>query len=163
MPLFGWMKWSHDTRMEAQDKAQSLKTSSVVPSCMLVRELLWHVEERERMARELEWEHRLAHSTLGFHWCQYPRLQTLIPTSELNQLEFLCSQIPPMHAASVLSRCLEAVMLCPYISMLSTEATCYCINMGSDSRKSKEDPKGKGGRASCQESHYVLMSQRQAK
>lgn len=161
MPLFGWMKWSHDTRME--DKVQSLKTSRVVSSCMLVRELLWHVEERERMARELEWEHKLAHSTLGLHWCQYPRLRTFIPTSELHQLEFLCSQIPPMHAGSVLSRCFGAVMLRPYISILSTEATFYCGNIGPDSRKGKKDPKGKRDRASCQESHYVLMSQRQAK
>uniref|UniRef100_A0A3Q1IUG7 Uncharacterized protein n=1 Tax=Anabas testudineus TaxID=64144 RepID=A0A3Q1IUG7_ANATE len=109
MPLFRWMKWSHDTRADAQDEAQSLKTSRVVPSCMLIRELLWHVEEQERMARELEWEHRLAHSTLGLHWCQYPRLRTLIPTSELHQLEFLCSQIPPIHAASVLTRFREVL------------------------------------------------------
>lgn len=163
MPLFRWMKWSHDTRADAQDEAQSLKTSRVVPSCMLIRELLWHVEEQERMARELEWEHRLAHSTLGLHWCQYPRLRTLIPTSELHQLEFLCSQIPPIHAASVLTRCLGAVLLYPHISISSTEASCYCINNGCDSKQSKEDPKGKGGRASCQESHNVLMSQRQAK
>lgn len=150
MPLFSWMKWSHDTRVKAQDEVESLKSSRVVPSCMLIRELLWHVEERERLTRELEWEHRLAHSTLNLHWCHYPRLRTLIPTSELHQLEFLCSQIPPIHAASVLSRCLVAVMLCPHISMLSTGASCYCIDTVSDSRQSREDPKGEGGRASCQ-------------
>lgn len=111
MPLFSWMKWSHETRVQAQDEEPSLKTPGVVPSRMLVKELMWHVEEREHLARELEREHRLAHSALGLHWFQrYPRLRTLIPTSELHQLEFLCAQIPPIHAATVLSRCLVAAM-----------------------------------------------------
>ncbi|XP_076604684.1 protein RD3-like [Chaetodon auriga] len=110
MPLFRWMKLSHDTRVQAQDEVPSRKTSGVVLSRMLIGELLWHVEERERLARELEREHRLAHSALGFHWFQkYPRLRTLIPTSELHQLEFLCAQIPPIHAATVLSRFREVL------------------------------------------------------
>lgn len=119
MPLFSWMKLSHDTRVQAQDEATSRKTSGVVPSRMLIRELLWHVEERERLARELEREHRLAHSALGFHWFQkYPRLRTLIPTSELHQLEFLCGQIPPIHAATVLSRCLAVAMPCSVLTLV---------------------------------------------
>ncbi|XP_049451297.1 protein RD3-like [Epinephelus fuscoguttatus] len=110
MPLFSWMKWSHETRVQAQDEAPPLKSSGVVPSRMLIRELLWHVEERERLARELEQEHRLTHSPPGLHWFQkYPRLRTLIPTSELHQLEFLCAQIPPIHAATVLSRFREVL------------------------------------------------------
>ncbi|XP_030299265.1 protein RD3-like isoform X1 [Sparus aurata] len=110
MPLFSWMKWSQDSRVQAQDEGTPLKTSGVVPSRMLIRELLWHVEERERLARELEREHRLAHSALGLHWFQkYPRLRTLIPTSELHQLEFLCAQIPPIHAATILSRFREVI------------------------------------------------------
>uniref|UniRef100_A0A3B5A8B3 Retinal degeneration 3 like n=1 Tax=Stegastes partitus TaxID=144197 RepID=A0A3B5A8B3_9TELE len=110
MPLFSWMKWSHETREQAQDTTPSLKSSGVVPSRMLITELLWHVEERERLARELEREHRLAHSALGLHWFQkYPRLRTLIPSSELHQLEFLCAQIPPIHAATVLSRFREVL------------------------------------------------------
>nr|XP_046268065.1 protein RD3-like [Scatophagus argus] len=105
MPLFSWMKWSHDTRVQAEDEVTPMKTSGVVPSRMLITELLWHVEERERLVRELEREHRLAHSALGLHWFQkYPKLRTLISTSELHQLEFLCAQIPPSHAATVLSR-----------------------------------------------------------
>lgn len=119
MPLFSWMKWSHESRVQAQDEAAPLKTPGVIPSCMLIKELLWHVEERERLARELEREHRLAHSTLGLHWFQkYPRLRTLIPTSELHQLEFLCAQIPPIHAATVLSRCLVAAMLCSILTLV---------------------------------------------
>ncbi|XP_028421201.1 protein RD3-like [Perca flavescens] len=99
MPLFSWMKWTHETRVQAQDEAP-LKTSGVLPSCMLIRELLWHVEERERLARE----------TMGLHWFQkYPSLRTLIPTSELHQLEFLCAQIPPSDAATILSRFREVL------------------------------------------------------
>lgn len=118
MPLFSWMRWSHDTRVEAPAEANSLQHSRTVPSCTLIRELLWHVEERERLARELEWEHRLAHDKLDIHWCHYPRLRSLIPASELRQLEVLCAQIPPIHAASVLCRCFVAAMLCPHICRL---------------------------------------------
>ncbi|XP_060919695.1 protein RD3-like [Labrus mixtus] len=110
MPLFSWMKWSNETKAKVEDEAAPLKTSEVVPSRMLIRELLWHVEERERLARELERENRLAHSALGLRWFQkYPRLRTLIPTSELHHLEFLCAQIPPVHAATVLSRFREVL------------------------------------------------------
>ncbi|XP_044230340.1 protein RD3-like [Thunnus albacares] len=110
MPLFNWMKWSHETSVQDQDEAPSLKTPGVLPSRMLIKELLWHVEEREHLARELERENRLAYSALGLHWFQrYPRLRTLIPTSELHQLEFLCAQIPPIHVANVLSRFREVL------------------------------------------------------
>uniref|UniRef100_A0A665WIV6 Protein RD3-like n=1 Tax=Echeneis naucrates TaxID=173247 RepID=A0A665WIV6_ECHNA len=105
MPLFRWMKWSHETKGPSQNEKPALRTSGAVPNRMLIRELLWHVEEHEQLARELEREHRLAHSSLGLSWFQkYPRLHTLIPASELHQLEFLCAQIPPIHAATVLSR-----------------------------------------------------------
>ncbi|XP_061599721.1 protein RD3-like isoform X1 [Cololabis saira] len=105
MPLFGWMKWSQETKVQTRAETQSLNNSGVVPSRMLITELLWHMEERERLARELERGHRLAHNALGLHWFQkYPRLRTLIPSSELQQLEFLCAQIPPLHTATVLSR-----------------------------------------------------------
>ncbi|TKS86577.1 protein RD3-like [Larimichthys crocea] len=112
MPLFSWMKWSHETRVQDQDDASPQKTSGVVPSRMLIRELLWHMEEREQLTRELEREHRMVHSALGLRWYQkYPRLRTLIPTSELHQLEFLCAQIPPIHAATVLSRFREVLAI----------------------------------------------------
>lgn len=113
MSLFSWMKWSNDARVQPQDEVTPLRSSGVIASRMLIRELLWHVEEHERLARELECEHRLTHSAPGLHWFQnYPKLQTLISTSELHQLEFLCAQIPPIHAATVLSRCLVAAI--PY-------------------------------------------------
>ncbi|XP_035467150.2 protein RD3-like [Scophthalmus maximus] len=110
MPLFSWMKWSHETRVQTQDEEAPLKTTGVVPSRRLIRELLWHMEDREQLARELEREHRLANSSMGVQWFQTnPRLQTLIPTSELYQLEFLCAQIPPIHAATVLYRFREVL------------------------------------------------------
>ncbi|CAJ1073699.1 protein RD3-like [Xyrichtys novacula] len=110
MPLFSWMKWTTETKAQAETEEAPFKTPEVVPSRMLIRELLWHVEERERLARELERENRLTHSALGTHWFQkYPRLRTLIPTSELHQLEFLCAQIPLVHAATVLSRFREVL------------------------------------------------------
>lgn len=105
MSLFSWMRWSNDTRAQPKDEATPLKTTGVAASRMLIRELLWHVEEHERLARDLEREQHLVHSALGLHWFQkYPKLRTLISTSELQQLEFLCAQIPPIHAAAVLSR-----------------------------------------------------------
>lgn len=101
MPLFGWMKWPNQTR------AQTRSPSRVepAPGHTLLTELLWHVEERERLARQLERENRLAHSALGLRWFQkYPKLRTLVSSSELHQLEFLCSQVPPVDTAAVVSR-----------------------------------------------------------
>ncbi|XP_005816542.1 protein RD3-like [Xiphophorus maculatus] len=106
MPLFGWMKWPNQTR------AQTRSPSRVepAPGHMLLTELLWHVEERERLARQLERENRLAHSALGLRWFQkYPKLRTLVSSSELHQLEFLCSQVPPVDTAAVVSRFREVI------------------------------------------------------
>ncbi|XP_015229702.1 protein RD3-like [Cyprinodon tularosa] len=107
MPLFSWMKWLHQTKAQTEE---SLNRTEVVPSHMLLAELLWHIEERERLARQLERENRLAHSALGLRWFQkHPRLQTLLSSSELHQLEFLCSQVPQIHTATVISRFREVL------------------------------------------------------
>jgi len=108
MPLFSWMKWSHEAEERVKDEGPpGAKPPGVAAGHMLLRELLWHVEERERLAWQLEREHWLAHRALGLRRCHgYPRLRTLIPASELLQLECLCAQVPPIHAAAVLSRCL---------------------------------------------------------
>ncbi|KAM4723417.1 protein RD3-like [Anableps anableps] len=106
MPLFSWMKWSHQTKAQTQ----SLSRAEVVPGHMLLTELLWHVEEQERLARQLERENRLSHGALGLRWFQkYPKLRTLISSSELHQLEFLCSQVPPICTATVVSRFREVL------------------------------------------------------
>lgn len=113
MSLFSWMKWSNESRVQPRDEAKPPKTSGVVAGRMLIRELLWHVEEYERMARERE--HRLARRSLSLYWFPtYPRLHTLITTSELHQLEFLCAQIPPIHVATVLSRYSVVALPCSH-------------------------------------------------
>lgn len=101
MPLFGWMK---GPRGEAE-RARGGAPEPGGPSRTLMRELLWHVEERERQAREVERDHRLSHGTLGYRWTSsYPSLRALIPPSERQQLEHLCAQIAPAHTAAVLCR-----------------------------------------------------------
>ncbi|XP_036006663.1 protein RD3-like [Fundulus heteroclitus] len=101
MPLFSWMKWF---------PTQALNRTEVAPGQMLLTELLWHVEERERLARQLERESRLAHGALGLRWFQrHPRLRTLVSSPELHQLEFLCSQVPHVHTAAVVSRFREVL------------------------------------------------------
>ncbi|XP_056445685.1 protein RD3-like [Gadus chalcogrammus] len=107
MPLFSWMKWSREAEEPVKDEGPCLQSPGAAAGHMLLRELLWHVEERERLARRLEREHRLA---LGLRWFQkYPRLRTLIPAAELLHLEGLCSRVPPTHSAAVLSRFREAL------------------------------------------------------
>lgn len=107
MPLFSWIK---RLRAEAEQSGDGGSLHGGEPSRMLIRELLWHVEDQERLVREVEREQRLAHGELGFHRLHaYPRLRTLIPPSERHQLERLCAQIRPIHAAAVLSRFREVL------------------------------------------------------
>uniref|UniRef100_A0A3B5M8T4 Protein RD3-like n=1 Tax=Xiphophorus couchianus TaxID=32473 RepID=A0A3B5M8T4_9TELE len=107
MPLFGWMKWPNQTRAQTRSPSRA----EPAPGHMLLTELLWHVEERERLAKQLERENRLAHSALGLRWFQkYPKLRTLVSSSELHQLEFLCSQVPPVDTAAVVSRLFREVI-----------------------------------------------------
>nr|XP_057945963.1 protein RD3-like [Doryrhamphus excisus] len=108
MPLFSWPKVFHEK--SSQSEAQSCRTDQDRPSHVLLQELLWHLQERERTARMLEQEHRLADVAADhhcFHRC--PRLRSVIPTSELRQLELLCASIPAVHAAAVLSRFREVL------------------------------------------------------
>lgn len=160
MPLFSWMKWSRAEREKAQDEGAS---TGVSPSCTLIRELLWHVEERECMAREVEQEHKLAHNTTGYpHWLQsYPRLRTLIPASEHRQLEHLCAQIHPMHTATVLSR---YIVHHSSFSTLFILAKCvqnsHCPHTRMTIGKRDKTLKERGVEQSCQGSHFVLLSQK---
>ncbi|KAM6912610.1 protein RD3-like isoform 2-T2 [Xenentodon cancila] len=88
MPLFSWMKWSQETKVQTRAETQYLNNSGVVPSRMLITELLWHMEERERLARELERGHRLAHNALGLHWFQkYPRFRQVLATNNIRPWE----------------------------------------------------------------------------
>ncbi|XP_020569272.1 protein RD3-like [Oryzias latipes] len=104
MPLFSWMKWMLETKAQAPDET-SLNRSSFASSRWLIAQVLWHVEDRERWEEGQEGGHRQSHNASGLQWLQrYPRPQGLISSSELQQLEFLCAQIPPKHAATILSR-----------------------------------------------------------
>uniref|UniRef100_A0A3P9HJ48 Uncharacterized protein n=1 Tax=Oryzias latipes TaxID=8090 RepID=A0A3P9HJ48_ORYLA len=104
MPLFSWMKWMLETKAQAPDET-SLNRSSFASSRWLIAQVLWHVEDRERWEEGKEGGHRQSHNASGLQWLQrYPRPQGLISSSELQQLEFLCAQIPPNHAATILSR-----------------------------------------------------------
>uniref|UniRef100_A0A3P8Y025 Uncharacterized protein n=1 Tax=Esox lucius TaxID=8010 RepID=A0A3P8Y025_ESOLU len=111
MPLFSWMKWLRAEGEQAQADGVPTTPTGVSPGYTLIRELMWHVEERERLAREVEQEHRLAHNTAGYpsRLQSYPSLRALIPASERRQLERLCAQIQPMHTAMVLSRFREVL------------------------------------------------------
>ncbi|XP_051776087.1 protein RD3-like [Erpetoichthys calabaricus] len=105
MPLFGWMKWP---RSETDQPEQKL---SEVPTKTLMREILWQVEERERMVREMERDQRIPYSGTDYCWSHsYESLKGLIPTSEQRQLEHLCSQIQPKYIATVLTRFREALV-----------------------------------------------------
>lgn len=105
MYLFSWMKRSNSTTAQPTDGATPVKSTGAATSPALIKELLWHLEEHETLARESERGRPPVHSSQGPHWFKkYPKLRNLISTSELHQLELLCSQIPPVHTAAVLSR-----------------------------------------------------------
>lgn len=99
------MRRSNGTGTQPKDEATPLKTTGATASHTLIGELLWHLEEHGHMASEPERERRPVQSGRGLYWFEkYPKLRNLISTSELQQLELLCAQIPPVHAAAVLSR-----------------------------------------------------------
>lgn len=105
MSLFSWMRRSNGTGTQPKAEPTPLKTTGAAASHTLIGELLWHLEEHGHMAREPEREQRPVPSGRGLYWFEkYPKLRNLISTSELQQLEVLCAQIPPVHAAAVLSR-----------------------------------------------------------
>lgn len=96
--MFSWIKWSNESRVQSRHSRALLKTSEAAASHILIRELLFHVEEQERLREQRQ-------SALGYSQFQkYPKLQTIFTTAELQQLEFLCAQIPPTHTAKVISR-----------------------------------------------------------
>ncbi|KAJ8341288.1 hypothetical protein SKAU_G00335790 [Synaphobranchus kaupii] len=125
MPLFGWMKRPRGDG----EREQGVAREPGGPSRTLMRELLWHVEERERLAREVEREHHLSHGTLGYGWMRsYPSLRSLIPPSERQQLEYLCAQIPPVHTAAVLCRDGYFALEGQHVSNSSTPARQKSLN-----------------------------------
>ncbi|KFQ33916.1 Protein RD3-like [Mesitornis unicolor] len=105
MPLFGWMKWS---------KPESYKPTrypgSEVVTKTLLRELRWHLRERERLVQEIESEQKVHRVGMEHVWLRsHQSPQGTIPATEQRQLELLCSQIQPCQTATVLSRFREVL------------------------------------------------------
>lgn len=100
MPLFGWMKWSKNDSY----KPTRYPGSEVVTKTLL-RELKWHLKERERLVQEIENEQKVHKTGMDYNWLKnYQNPQATIPATEQRQLEVLCSQIQPCQTGTVLSR-----------------------------------------------------------
>lgn len=100
MPFFGWMKWP---------KSYSYKSGqypgSEVVTKTLLRELKWHLKERERLIQEIESGHKIQKPENDYNGIRsYQNLQITIPATEQRQLEILCSQIQPCQTGIILSR-----------------------------------------------------------
>ncbi|KAB1277219.1 Protein RD3-like [Camelus dromedarius] len=105
MPLFGWMKWP---KYESY-RPKHYPDSDVVAKTLL-RELKWHLKERERLTQEIENEQRVRKTGGDYTWLRnYQSPQAVIPATEQRQLEVLCSQVQPHQAATVLSRFREVL------------------------------------------------------
>ncbi|XP_028606329.1 protein RD3-like [Podarcis muralis] len=105
MPFFGWMKWP---------KNYSYKTGqypgSEVVTKTLLRELKWHLKERERLIQEIENEQKVQKTSVDYNWLKSQQTpQITIPATEQRQLEVLCSQIQPCQTGIILSRFREVL------------------------------------------------------
>ncbi|XP_040414702.1 protein RD3-like [Cygnus olor] len=105
MPLFGWMKWSkNDSYKSTRYPGSELVTKT------LLRELKWHLKERERLVQEIENEQKVQKPGTDYNWLKnYQNPQATIPATEQRQLEVLCSQIQPCQTGTILSRFREVL------------------------------------------------------
>ncbi|XP_012920772.1 protein RD3-like [Heterocephalus glaber] len=105
MPLFGWMKWSKRDSYKPTHYA-----GSDVVTKTLLRELKWHLKERDRLIQEIENEQKVRKTGVDYNWLRnYQNSYTTIPATEQRQLEILCSQIQPCQTGTVLSRFREVL------------------------------------------------------
>nr|XP_020664621.1 protein RD3-like [Pogona vitticeps] len=105
MPFFGWMKWPKNYSY----KNGQYPGSEVVTNTLL-RELKWHLKERERLIQEIENEQRVQKTGVDYNWLKsYQTPQITIPATEQRQLEVLCSQIQPGQTGIILSRFREVL------------------------------------------------------
>lgn len=100
MPLFGWMKWpKHNPYTPTHRPGSDAVTKT------LLRELQWHLKERERLIQEISDEHKVKRTGVDYTWLRtYQNPHTTIPTREQRQLEALCSQVQPCQTGTILSR-----------------------------------------------------------
>ncbi|XP_012373330.1 protein RD3-like [Octodon degus] len=105
MPLFGWMKWPKTDSYKPTQYADS----DVVTKTLL-RELKWHLKERERLIQEIEYEQKARKTGVDYNWLRnYQTPHTTIPATEQRQLEVLCSQVQPCQTGTILSRFREVL------------------------------------------------------
>ncbi|XP_066132530.1 protein RD3-like isoform X2 [Saccopteryx bilineata] len=105
MPLFGWMKWP---KRNAYKPTHCPGSAAVTKT--LLRELQWHLSERERLIQEIENEQKVKKTGVDYNWLRNDQnAHTSIPATEQRQLEALCSQVQPCQAGAVLSRFREVL------------------------------------------------------
>ncbi|XP_043930432.1 protein RD3-like [Protopterus annectens] len=105
MPFFGWIKWS-----KTEPCKPSQKSASDVVTKTLLRELKWHLKEREKLAQEIENEQKVLKNGVDYTWLRSSQsFKPTIPVAEQRQLELLCSQIQPSHTGTLLSRFREVL------------------------------------------------------
>ncbi|KAM6170843.1 protein RD3-like [Erethizon dorsatum] len=105
MPLFGWMKWPKNDSYKPAPYA-----GSDVVTKTLLRELKWHLKERERLIQEIENEQKIRKTGVDYNWLRnYQNPHTTIPVTEQRQLEVLCSQVQPGQTGTILSRFREVL------------------------------------------------------
>lgn len=98
MPLFGWMKWPRHSPWRAARGPEAVART-------LLRELQWHLQERERFAQEVGHGHHGAGAGVDDPWLRtHLNPHTAIPATEQRRLEALCSRVQPCQAGAVLSR-----------------------------------------------------------
>ncbi|XP_038599215.1 protein RD3-like isoform X2 [Tachyglossus aculeatus] len=99
------MKWSKSDSF----KPPKYPGSDVVTKTLL-RELKWHLKERERLVQEIEDEHKVRKSGVDYNWLKNDQNpQAAIPATEQRQLEVLCSQVQPCQTGTILSRFREVL------------------------------------------------------
>ncbi|XP_041489348.1 protein RD3-like [Microtus oregoni] len=100
MPLFSWMKWPGNNSYK-----QTHCAGSDMVTKTLLRELKWHLKERERLIQEIENEQKVKKTGVDYNWLRnYQNPQATIPATEQRQLEVLCSQVHPCQTGTILSR-----------------------------------------------------------
>ncbi|XP_069921548.1 protein RD3-like [Oryctolagus cuniculus] len=105
MPLFGWMKWPKADAYKATANAGSDAATQT-----LLRELTWHLKERERFIQEIENEQKGKKAGVDCNWLRsHQSPHAAIPATEQRQLEVLCSQVQACQTAAVLSRFREVL------------------------------------------------------
>ncbi|ERE72701.1 protein RD3-like protein [Cricetulus griseus] len=81
---------------------QLIYSSADIVTKTLLRELKWHLKERERFLQEMENEQKVKRAGVDYNWLRNPH--ATIPATEQRQLEVLCSQVQPCQTGAILSR-----------------------------------------------------------